>query len=97
MDIWILLLSVIDFGSNISETFTYSTSTSDLSPWLLNFVIMSLYYKFIFKQRLYKHHYLVIIFCIILFVTSLIYTIIIFSEDNNYDSKTLFFVFFFHI
>ena len=94
--LWIFLISVIDFGSNISETFTYSTSTSDLSPWLINFVIMSIYYKFIFKQRLYKHHYLVIIFCSIIFVGLLIYYIILYSEDIK-DSKSLFLLFFFFI
>ena len=93
--LWILLLSVIDFSSNISEIFTYATSISDPSPWLLNFVIMSFYYKFIFKQRLYKHHYLVIIFCSIIFVGLLIYYIILYSEDIK-DSKSLFLLFFFN-
>ena len=50
---------------------------------------MSLYYRFILKQRLYRHHYLVIIICGIFFALSFIFLDLI----RNNISKNLFFIY----
>ena len=80
--LWILLISVIDFISNIFELIiNVDDAIISLSSWTINFIIMSLCSYCILKITLYKHHYLcIIIFFIICLFCNIIYFII---EDIN--------------
>ena len=88
--LWILLISVIDFISNIFESIVwFDNIVISLFSWTINFIIMSLCSYCILKIKLFKHHYLCIIFFfIICTIFNIIYLII--DDINNYLYKYFF-------
>ena len=64
---WILLGAFLDFIANI--IYSYNWILSDdvyITYWPTNILLMSIFSYFLLKTKLYKHHYLSIIFIIII-------------------------------
>ena len=61
--LFILLSATIYFIQSIFYTYTYKIKTN---VWILGILITSILYHLIFKQKLYKHHYLSVILIILI-------------------------------
>ena len=61
--VFILLSATINFTQSIFYTYTFKVKTNS---WILEILITSILYNLIFKQIIYKHHYLSIISIILI-------------------------------
>ena len=87
--LWVLLISVVDFGS---ATFNYTIFSPSIEitfiDIILNTIIMNFAYFKIFKIKLYKHHYLSIIIFAILAILMFIIDFVIkvfYSKKDSYS------------
>ena len=84
--LWILFIAIIDFISFLLKSIIPPGDIDDVSSWIINFIFMSLYFYFIFKIKLYKHHILSII-CFGLI--GIIINIIVFADISQYNKYSL--------
>ena len=87
--LWILVISVVDFGSSVLNFTVFSPSIEVMFiDIIINAIIMNFYYFWVFKIKLYKHHYLsIIIFgilAILMFLIDFIIKVFI-SKKISYD------------
>ena len=67
--LWILLSSVLDFLANMVYSYYYGDSDDYLAYWSTNIILQSLFSYWLLKIKLYRHHYLSIIFITIIGLT----------------------------
>ena len=67
--LWILLGSVLDFIANVIYYYNWVKKDDYLSYWPTNILLLALFSYWLLKMKLYKHHYLSIIFIIIFGIT----------------------------
>ena len=85
--LWILFISLIDFISYLLKTLIIRNIFNDISSWAINFIFMSLYFYFIFKIKLYKHHILCIIGFGLMGIIFIIMAFIVWAQDNDFTLK----------
>ena len=64
--LWILLGAVLDFSANILYSYCSIETDDYLTFWSTNIILMSLFSFLFLNMKLYKHHYLSIIFIMII-------------------------------
>ena len=63
--LWIFLISVINYFAYILLCVFWINLDNYLNTWGFNLIVMSVFSYFLLKIKLYRHHYLAIIFIII--------------------------------
>ena len=71
--LWILLVSAIDYISNVFSSIYWASNESYVNTLQANIVFMAIFAYFILKMKLYRHHYLCIT---IIVLRSVIYPLI---------------------
>ena len=83
--LWIIFIAIIDFISNLLRCIIYAGEIYDFSSWIINCIFMCLYFYFIFKIKLYKHHYLCIICFGLIGIISNVIAHIDMSRDKSFS------------
>ena len=83
--LWILLISVVDcVSTSVNFYFFYASIEITFVNIIINAIIMNFYYFWIFKIKLYKHHYLsIIIFCVLAILMFIIDFIVEVFQDST--------------
>ena len=93
--LWILIISVIDFISNLIGSIIGFGLLYTPSSWTINIIVMSLYSYCILKIKLYKHHYLsIILFSFLLIIYNLIQHIIILQYNDSFLETSFYYYIF---